>query len=91
MSVNESTWGYPRRRPYSVLALVAVVGAAQALTVAIAPPDDSTNRTAYAVIGLLSLTLAIVLVTVGPRLGTWLLVASVALATGLVWGGGSPC
>lgn len=86
MAVNESTWGYPRRRPYLILALVAVVGAAQALTVSLVPPDGSTNRVGYAVIGLLSLILAIILVSVGPRLGSWLLVASVALATGLVWG-----
>ena len=86
MGMNESTWGYPRHRPYRILALVAVVGSVQALTVAIAPPDDSTNRLGYAVIGLVSLGLAVVLVTVGPRIGSGLLVASVALATILVWG-----
>ena len=84
--VSDATWGYPRRRPYLLLALVAVVGAAQALTVALVPPGPETNRAAYALIGTAALVLAVVLVTVGPRLGSWLLVASVTLATVLVEG-----
>ena len=86
MTINDATWGYPRRRPYWLLALVAVVGAAQALTVAIVPPTPGTARWAYAAIGVLALVLAVVLVTVGPKAGPWLLIAAVALATLLVEG-----
>lgn len=86
MGMNESTWGFPRRRPYVLLAVVALAGAVQAFAVAAFPPDPSLSRTAYVGIGVVSLLIAIALVTVGPRLGSGLLAAVVMLATILVVG-----
>jgi diguanylate cyclase (GGDEF)-like protein len=86
MSVNESTWGFPRRRPYLLLAVVAFAGAVQAFAVAAFPPDASLNRSAYVVIGAASLLIAILLVTVGPWVGPRLLSAVVMLATLLIVG-----
>lgn len=84
MKIDEATWGYPRRRPYWILSLVALVGAVQAITVALVPPAPTTNRVAYAVVGAVSVLMAVLLLTLGPRLGPGLLTVVVSIATVLV-------
>ena len=84
MDQERTTWGYPRLRPYVILAAVAVLGALQSFGVALQPPVANTNRTVYVIVGLVALTLAVVLVTVGPRIGPSILTAVVVIATLMV-------
>ncbi len=52
---ERTTWGYPRMRPYAILAAVALLGALQSFGVALQPPVADTNVTVYVVVGLVSL------------------------------------
>lgn len=81
---ERTTWGYPRQLPYMMLAAVALVGALQSFGVALAPPSPDANVTVYVIVGLVSLAIAIVLVTVGPRAGPPILTAVTLIATLLV-------
>lgn len=81
---ERTTWGYPRLRPYAILAAVGLLGAVQSFGVAVQPPFPDTNRTVYVIVGLVASALALGLVTIGPRIGPSILTAVVLISTLLV-------
>ena len=93
MGRGRGTWSDGPRAPYLILGAIGLLGAIQSFAVAAFPPTPDVNRAVYGAIGMTSLVLSVLLVTVGPRLGTKALafvsVVATVMVVALTWSAGT--